>query len=73
MKEKREFEAMPAVIDALEAEQHNINAQLADFTQCQKPGFVTQSKTRLSEIESELSKTYLRWAELEALSKDKAK
>ncbi len=73
MKEKRELEAIPAAIAALEAEQHVINAQLADYTQCQKPGFVTSSKTRLTEIESELARTFKRWEELETLSKTETK
>jgi len=68
MKEKRELEAIPPRIDALETEQRALQAQLADFTQCQKPGFVAQSKTRLAEIEKELSGVLARWEELEALS-----
>jgi ATP-binding cassette subfamily F protein uup len=68
MKEKWELETIPSIIDALETEQRSINVQLADFTQCQKPGFVTQSKARLAEIETELSKTFTRWGELETLS-----
>jgi len=53
----------------LESEQRNIHAQLADFTQCQKPGFTIASKSRLKEIEAELSKTFARWEELETLNK----
>ena len=69
MKEKRELEAIPALIDSLEIEQRAIHAGLADLAQCQKPGFVASSKTRLSEIETELSKTLIRWNELEVLAK----
>jgi len=69
IKEKRELEAIPALIDSLEAEQRGINLGLTDFTQCQKPGFVARSKTRLAEIETELSKTLVRWNELEVLVK----
>jgi ATP-binding cassette subfamily F protein uup len=69
MKEKRELEAIPNIIATLEAEQTSINTQLSDYTQCQKPGFVPASKTRLTEIENELAKTFKRWEELEALAK----
>jgi len=69
VKEKRELEAIPSLIDALETEQRGIHEQLADLAQCKKPGFVSRSKTRLDEIEAELSGTLTRWAELEALAK----
>jgi ATP-binding cassette subfamily F protein uup len=64
-KEKKELEGMPSVIKALESEQSGIHSQLADLAQCQKPGFVAHAKTRLAEIESELSKALERWHELE--------
>jgi ATP-binding cassette subfamily F protein uup len=70
MKEKRELENIPSVISALETEQRDIHIQLADLKQCQQPGFVAQSKSRLAEIESELSKTFKRWEELETLAKE---
>jgi ATP-binding cassette subfamily F protein uup len=67
-KEKRELEALPALIETLDAEQEKLLVQLADFTQCQRPGFAAQTKTRLSEIENELKTAYARWEELEKLT-----
>ncbi|MHB9156111.1 MAG: ATP-binding cassette domain-containing protein, partial [Endomicrobiales bacterium] len=67
-KEKNELREFPARIEALEAEQQEIHLLLSDFKRCQEPGFVTKSKSRLTEIETTLAKTYARWAELEALS-----
>lgn len=67
-KEKRELESLPALIENLDAEQETLHLQLADFVQCQQPGFVAQTKTRLSEIEAELKKSYARWEALEAVA-----
>jgi len=69
IKESEELNSIGLVIEALESEQRTIHAQLADFTQCQKPGFTIASKSRLKEIEAELSKTFARWEELETLNK----
>jgi ATP-binding cassette subfamily F protein uup len=68
-KDKKELEGMPLVVEALESEQGRIHLQLADLALCQKPGFVSHSKTRLTEIETELSKALERWHELEELQK----
>jgi ATP-binding cassette subfamily F protein uup len=68
-KEKRELESLPAQIETLEKEVQEINTQLADYTLCQKPGFVAQSKSRISEIEAELAKNLARWETLEKLPK----
>ena len=70
VKEKQELENISSIIETLETEQRAIHAQLADFTQCQKPGFTIASKSRLKEIEAELSKTFARWEELETLNKN---
>ncbi|NTV52393.1 MAG: ATP-binding cassette domain-containing protein [Candidatus Firestonebacteria bacterium] len=67
-KEKRELESLPALIENLDAEQETLHLQLADFVQCQQPGFVAKTKTRLSEIEAELKKAYARWEALEAIA-----
>jgi ABC transport system ATP-binding/permease protein len=68
-KEKRELETLPARIEALDAELETLQGQLADFVQCQQPGFVPRTKARLAEIETELKAAYGRWEELEAVSK----
>ncbi len=64
-KETRELEALPGLIESLEKEQAAIQQQLADFKQCQQPGFVTQSKARLAQIGTELARAYTQWGELE--------
>jgi ATP-binding cassette subfamily F protein uup len=69
-KEKKELQDIPARIEALEAEQQELHRQLADFERCKEPGFVNTAKARLAEIEADLTKTYARWEELEALAKN---
>ena len=66
-KEQRELEALPALMEQLEAEQKRIEAQLADgsiFTQ--QPELGVQLTTRLAEIEDELLTALTRWEELDA-------
>ena len=66
-KEQRELEALPALMEQLEAEQKRIEAQLADgsiFTQ--QPDLGVQLTTRLAEIEDELLTALTRWEELDA-------
>ncbi len=64
-KEERELAALPAKIEALEAEQHRL------FDEMAAPGFFRQAekaalaKARLEEVESELADCYARWEELE--------
>ncbi|MBI5485120.1 MAG: ATP-binding cassette domain-containing protein [Deltaproteobacteria bacterium] len=67
-KEERELEALPERIAALEQEQGELHARLAD------PGFyksagseVAAVNARLTELEQELEKAFLRWDELESL------
>jgi len=66
-KEKRELEALPALIETLEAEQQQLHLQLSDYVRCQEPGFVAKAKARLAENEIELKTAYARWEELEKL------
>jgi ATP-binding cassette subfamily F protein uup len=66
-KEQRELEALPALMEQLEAEQKRIEAQLADgsiFTT--QPDLGVQLTTRLAEIEDELLTALTRWEELDA-------
>jgi ATP-binding cassette subfamily F protein uup len=66
-KEQREFEALPAAIDALESEQRALAAKIAN------PGFykeaadtIKQSLARVDELQRELAAVYARWGELDA-------
>ena len=68
-KEQRELEALPSLMEQLEAEQKGIEGQLADgaiFTN--QPDLGVQLTTRLAEIEDELLTAFTRWEELDARS-----
>lgn len=67
--EKRDLAALPGRIEALEEEQGELQAKLAD-PELYKRGAgdeITAAKERLLAIESELETAYERWGELEAL------
>ncbi|MBT3337180.1 MAG: ATP-binding cassette domain-containing protein [Anaerolineae bacterium] len=65
-KEQRELEQLPTLIEALEAEQAQLNASLTDPSFYQNNNAkVSQTVERLKVIEEELKKTYRRWEELE--------
>ncbi|HND61262.1 MAG TPA: ATP-binding cassette domain-containing protein [Opitutaceae bacterium] len=65
-RERAELEALPAKIEALEAEQAQLTEKLADPAFFKKAGAeVTQATTRLHELEAELARAYARWTELE--------
>ena len=58
---------MPARIEALEAEQASLYAQMADASTYQAGGEeVTRRTVRLAEVEQLLAELYARWEELEA-------
>jgi ATP-binding cassette subfamily F protein uup len=68
-KERRELEALPARIDALEGEERELNARIAG------PEFYTEggaaiaaALARLEALSQELHVAYTRWAELESLA-----
>ncbi len=64
-KERMELEALPKLIEKLEAEQTILTGKLADPLFFRKPpAEVTQATARLHEIEAELAKGYKRWEEL---------
>ena len=64
--EKRELEALPDRIAALEDEQAALHARMADPALYQDaPQEVAQCKARLEAIEAELEAAMLRWEELE--------
>jgi ATP-binding cassette subfamily F protein uup len=69
-KEQRELDVLPAQIEALEAEEHQLNARIAG------PGFYKESReaitaalARLEEVKQQLVDAYHRWHELESRSR----
>ncbi len=69
-KDKRELEALPQLIDKLETEQAEIHVAMADpaLYQSGKKEEIERLKSRLSQVEKELTLAYARWEELDALS-----
>jgi ATP-binding cassette subfamily F protein uup len=67
-KEQRELDALPAQIDALEAEQAELGAKLADpiFYQRERSA-AAQVKARLDELDRQHATALARWEELEAV------
>ncbi len=65
-KEERELACLPAKIEALEAEQHELFEKMAapDFFRQGKE--VAVAKARMEEVESGIADSYSRWEELEA-------
>jgi len=68
-KEQRELTALPERIEALEAEQAEINARMseAEFYR-QGNEKITATMARLEAVKSELETCYVRWQELELLT-----
>ena len=65
-KEERELETLPERIEALEAEQTELHAGMADPAFYQKDGAViARAKERLETIEEELLHAYARWEALD--------
>jgi ATP-binding cassette subfamily F protein uup len=70
-KEKREWEALPAKIEALEAEQEALAARIASAEFFQQPRESQQTVLeRNGKIPTEMEKLFQRWAELEARLND---
>jgi ATP-binding cassette subfamily F protein uup len=66
-KETRELEALPARIEALEAEQERLHADMAAPAFYQQSGeAIAAAKARLNAVETELAAAYTRWELLEA-------
>ena len=64
-KERAELDALPQVIEKLEAEQTKLTATLGDPMFFKKPGGeVAKATARLEEVEAELAKAYKRWEAL---------
>jgi ATP-binding cassette subfamily F protein uup len=68
-KEKRELGELPALIDALESEQRELNAKIAspDFYK-ESADAIKASLVRVDELENTLTTAYTRWGELDSQS-----
>ena len=70
MKEKAELEKLPGHIEALEAEQAQWHALMADPAFFRKPpSEIAHARERIEALGPELEKTYRRWESLEAVAK----
>ena len=68
-KERRDLEELPSRIEALEEEQAQWHACLADPAFFRKPkAEITQATERSEAVATELEAAYRRWEELEALA-----
>ncbi len=68
-KEKKELEALPGRIEALEADQARLCQEMSDPTFYRKDGeAIARTRARATEIDAELAAAYARWEELEAHS-----
>ena len=68
-KEQKELDELPALIEALEAEQNSINTTLADpDIYVQNPDQVKTLQARLSAIDTEIEAKMTRWEELDKRS-----
>ena len=67
-KERRELEALPAKIEALEARQKQLHAEMAepDYHR-QGAQKISAARGELEEIERDLAASYARWEELETV------
>ena len=67
-KEKKELEALPVLIESLEAERARLFEILADPDFYRNDGSrVVETRTRIEEIEKEIAQTYERWELLESI------
>ena len=66
-KEKRELEALPARIEALEAEESELHLRMGEANFYRQPGSkITAALDRLEALRSELEECYVRWQSLES-------
>jgi ATP-binding cassette subfamily F protein uup len=66
-KEQREFEALPARIEALETEERTLNAAFGDAGFYKEPAdTIRRTLARLEEVRAELVVAYARWDELDS-------
>ncbi len=70
-KDRRELEALPARIEALEREQGELHERMADPAFYQQSGeAISTAKERLASVEADLEESYERWEALEGLLTD---
>lgn len=69
-KETKELEALPAQIEALETEQRELYAKMADPDFVRIKENIVAAKARLAEVEQEIARAYERWEQLEAVGED---
>ena len=68
-KDRRELEALPGKIEALEAQQVELHARMRDGDFYRQPGAkITAALERLEAVKSELEECYARWQTLESLA-----
>jgi ABC transport system ATP-binding/permease protein len=66
-KERRELQDLPARIELLEQEQSRLHEEMADAGYHRRGAAqVHKDRTRLDQIEIELTQCFARWSELEA-------
>ena len=66
-RERRELEALPARIDALEAEQRTVSGAIADSAFYRQPAdAITATLERLKSVEHDLADLYARWDALDS-------
>jgi ATP-binding cassette subfamily F protein uup len=65
--QQRELDALPAAIEALEAEQGKLYAVMADPAFYQRGHTVAETTQRLAAVEAELEASFARWEQLETL------
>lgn len=69
--EKRELKELPLKIDAFEAEQKELYADMSDPIFYKKgKEKITKAQTHLTELEDKIKAAYLRWETLESIGKD---
>lgn len=65
-KEERELAELPAKIEALETEQHDLFKQMSGPNFFKQGKKAAEAKARMEEVETELADVYARWEDLEA-------
>ncbi len=69
LKEKSELEILPGHLEALESEQAQWHARMADPAFFRQPGEeIARARQRIEELGPELERVYRRWEELEAVA-----
>ena len=70
-KEQKELEALPARIEALEAQQRELHARMGQADFFKRPGAeIAEATAALAALEAELGEAYVRWESLETIASD---